>query len=91
MKQKLIRKVYDTVFKMKTVELGNERSNIAELAQELGIGARHLKKSHWHFVVVQQLLMFIPIKLRERYIIFREFSDFTRKSKSFFLKIVSEK
>lgn len=44
MKQKPIRKVYDTAFKMKAVELSNERSNIAELARELGIRASMLYK-----------------------------------------------
>jgi transposase len=31
------RKIYDAVFKRKAVELSQERSNISELARELGI------------------------------------------------------
>jgi transposase len=31
------RKIYDAAFKIKAVELSNERSNITELARELGI------------------------------------------------------
>lgn len=30
-------KIYDSAFKIKAVELSNERSNITELARELGI------------------------------------------------------
>jgi len=31
------RKTYDLTFKIKTVELNNQRSNLSELARELGI------------------------------------------------------
>ena len=31
------RKIYDPAFKIKAVELSNERSNLSELARELGI------------------------------------------------------
>lgn len=31
------RKIYDSAFKIKAVELSNERSNITELSRELGI------------------------------------------------------
>ncbi len=41
---KTIRKIYDTAFKTKVVELSNERSNITELARELGIRATMLYK-----------------------------------------------
>jgi transposase len=34
---KQARKIYDAAFKIKAVELSNERSNITELARELGI------------------------------------------------------
>ena len=34
---KIIRKIYETAFKVKAVELSNKRSNITELARELGI------------------------------------------------------
>jgi transposase len=38
------RKIYDSVFKRKTVELSQERSNISELARELGIRVTLLYK-----------------------------------------------
>lgn len=38
------RKIYDTAFKVKAVELSNERSNITELARELGIRVTMLYK-----------------------------------------------
>lgn len=38
------RKIYDTVFKRKAVELSQERSNISELARELGIRVSLLYK-----------------------------------------------
>ena len=41
---KTIRKIYDTAFKTKVVELSNDRSNITELARELGIRATMLYK-----------------------------------------------
>jgi transposase len=41
---KTIRKIYDTAFKTKSVELSNERSNITELARELGIRVTMLYK-----------------------------------------------
>jgi transposase len=41
---KTIRKIYDTAFKTKAVELSNERSNITELATELGIRVTMLYK-----------------------------------------------
>ena len=41
---KTIRKIYDTAFKIKAVELSNERSNITELARELGIRITMLYK-----------------------------------------------
>jgi transposase len=41
---KTIRKIYDTAFKVKAVELSNERSNITELARELGIRVTMLYK-----------------------------------------------
>ena len=41
---KTIRKIYDTAFKIKAVELSNERSNITELARELGIRVTMLYK-----------------------------------------------
>ena len=41
---KTIRKIYDTAFKLKAVELSNERSNITELARELGIRVTMLYK-----------------------------------------------
>lgn len=34
---KTLHKIYDTALKEKAVELSNERSNITELASELGI------------------------------------------------------
>ena len=40
------RKIYDPAFKIKAVELSNERSNITELARELGIRVSMLYK--WH-------------------------------------------
>ncbi len=36
------RKIYDASFKTKAFELSNERSNISELARELGIQASML-------------------------------------------------
>jgi len=39
-----MRKTYDTSFKTKAVELSNERSNITELARELGIRVSMLYK-----------------------------------------------
>ena len=39
-----MRKTYDTAFKTKAVELSNERSNITELARELGIRVSMLYK-----------------------------------------------
>jgi len=39
-----MRKIYDTTFKAKAVELSNERSNISELARELGIRVSMLYK-----------------------------------------------
>lgn len=39
-----MRKIYDTAFKTKAVELSNERSNITELARELGIRVSMLYK-----------------------------------------------
>jgi transposase len=44
MKQKPIRKVYDTAFKKKAVELSISRSNVAEVAKELGIRASMIYK-----------------------------------------------
>ena len=41
---KKVRKIYDASFKTKAVELSNERSNITELARELGIGVAILYK-----------------------------------------------
>ena len=41
---KTIRKIYDSAFKLKAVELSNERSNITELARELGIRVTMLYK-----------------------------------------------
>jgi transposase len=41
---KTMRKTYDTAFKTKAVELSNERSNITELARELGIRVSMLYK-----------------------------------------------
>lgn len=38
------RKIYDPAFKTKAVELSNERSNISELARELGIKVTLLYK-----------------------------------------------
>jgi transposase len=38
------RKIYDSAFKIKAVELSNERSNITELARELGIRVTMLYK-----------------------------------------------
>ena len=38
------RKIYDAAFKVKAVELSNERSNITELARELGIQVSILYK-----------------------------------------------
>ncbi len=38
------RKIYDSAFKLKAVELSNERSNITELARELGIRVSMLYK-----------------------------------------------
>lgn len=38
------RKIYDPAFKVKAVELSNERSNITELARELGIRVSMLYK-----------------------------------------------
>jgi transposase len=38
------RKIYDTAFKVKAVELSNEKSNITELARELGIRVTMLYK-----------------------------------------------
>ena len=38
------RKIYDPAFKSKAVELSNERSNISELARELGIKVTLLYK-----------------------------------------------
>ena len=39
-----MRKIYDTTFKAKAVELSNERSNISALARELGIRVSMLYK-----------------------------------------------
>ena len=39
-----IRKIYDTAFKTKAVELSNEKSTITELARELGIWVTMLYK-----------------------------------------------
>ena len=41
---KTIRKIYDAAFKTKAVELSNERSNMTELARELGIRIAMLYK-----------------------------------------------
>jgi transposase len=41
---KQARKIYDAAFKIKAVELSNERSNITELARELGIRVSMLYK-----------------------------------------------
>lgn len=38
------RKIYDPAFKIKAVELSNERSNLSELARELGIKVSLLYK-----------------------------------------------
>lgn len=38
------RKIYDSAFKIKAVELSNERSNITELSRELGIRVSMLYK-----------------------------------------------
>lgn len=38
------RKIYDSAFKVKAVELSNERSNLSELARELGIKVSLLYK-----------------------------------------------
>jgi transposase len=38
------KKIYDSAFKIKAVELSNERSNVAELARELGIRVSMLYK-----------------------------------------------
>ena len=41
---KQARKIYDAAFKIKALELSNERSNITELARELGIRVSMLYK-----------------------------------------------
>lgn len=41
---KRVRKIYDPAFKIKAVELSNERSNITELSRELGIQVSMLCK-----------------------------------------------
>ncbi len=41
---KQVRKIYDKAFKEKAVQLSNERTNISELARELGITAPQLYK-----------------------------------------------
>ena len=41
---KLVRKIYDKVFKEKAVQLSYDRTNISELARELGITAPQLYK-----------------------------------------------
>lgn len=41
---KTIRKIYDTAFKEKAIELSNESSNITELARELAIRVKMLYK-----------------------------------------------
>ena len=41
---KTARKIYDSAFKLKAVELSNERSNVTELARELGIRVTMLYK-----------------------------------------------
>ena len=41
---KTLRKIYDTAFKEKAVELSDKRSNITELARELGIRVTMLYK-----------------------------------------------
>lgn len=38
------RKIYDSAFKIKAVEISNERSNLSELARELGIKVSLLYK-----------------------------------------------
>lgn len=38
------RKIYDAAFKIKAVELSNDRSNLSELARELGIKVSLLYK-----------------------------------------------
>lgn len=46
------RKIYDPAFKTKAVQLSNERTNISELARELGIKASLLykwRKEHEEF------------------------------------------
>ncbi|UZT98000.1 transposase [Chryseobacterium fluminis] len=39
------RKIYDPAFKTKAVQLSNERTNISELARELGIAVTLLASS----------------------------------------------
>lgn len=41
---KQVRKIYDKAFKEKAVQLGYERTNLSELARELGITAPQLYK-----------------------------------------------
>jgi transposase len=41
---KQVRKIYDKVFKEKTVQLSYEKTNISELARELGVTAPQLYK-----------------------------------------------
>jgi transposase len=41
---KQVRKIYDKAFKEKAVQLGYERTNVSELARELGVTAPQLYK-----------------------------------------------
>lgn len=41
---KLVPKIYDKVFKEKAVQLSYERTNVSELARELGVTAPQLYK-----------------------------------------------
>jgi transposase len=46
---KQVRKIYDKAFKEEVVQLSYERTNISELARELGITAPQLYKWHKEF------------------------------------------
>ena len=49
------KKIYNLAFKRKTVELGNERSNITELPREFGIRVTMLykwRKDYDKFIVI---------------------------------------
>ena len=46
---KQVRKIYDKAFKEKAVQLSYERTNISELARELGVSAPQLYKRRKEF------------------------------------------